>query len=274
MFIVLMKPSQVPAKSCSITPNVSKHDVMSDKGGSDPKSKVTKPELKFLSPSNNSNPIKHMDNLRILHQKVDAIISPASKSPAKAVPRTVVQPPRGVSFLSNKGKSSGNTNKEKQDESSSKTPDCVNIGSKSMLKVPDGITELSKVTEVTALRKPRGINFLSFGQPTADDSSSKIISNLLSKETTGFQFNRSDASSSSVKENKITSKLQGTFKQPSLSFADFWDQSTGGQNANSGSSFKNSVFSNSPSLGQQVVQSTLSFAAQLEPDIKVGSSHQ
>ncbi|KAL8486529.1 hypothetical protein ACS0TY_023283 [Phlomoides rotata] len=350
---------EIPAKSSSITPNVTKHDVMSDKGGSQLKSKVTKPELKLLSPLINSNSDKHVDSLRVRHQKVDAIICSTSNSPgkgvelppAKAVPRTVLQPPRGVSFLSNGGKSAGDTNKEKRDESSTKTPDGVNIGSNSILKVPSGISQLNKVSEGVAPRKPRGINFLSFGPPSTDDSSHKTISNLLSnfnngadksviydvgegnrtcslpqscgiliadrqmnasatttslasglneevnriplivpqnvnslsfnrsclddsmtKETTSFHFNRGDASSSFVKEKESTSKLQGTFKSPSLSFGNLWDQPTDGQNVNSSSFFKKSLFSNTPSLVQEVVQSTLSFAAQLEPDITVGSS--
>lgn len=280
-----------------MTPNVSKHDMNSDKGGSDPKSKVTKPEVKFLSPLNNSNANKHVDSLRLLHQKVDAIICSTSISPAKTVPRTGVQPPRGVSFLSNKFKSADDTNNNKRDESSTKTPDGVNIGSKSILKVPSGVSQLNNVSEGAAPRKPRGINFLSFGQPStnatnlASGLNEKVegtpliapqhvnslsfnrsrLDDTISKETANFHLKRSDASSSLAKEIESTGDLQGAFRSPSLSF---WDQSTGGENADSSSSFKKSLFSITPSLMQKAVQSSLSFAALLEPDIKVGSSHR
>ncbi|KAI3443619.1 hypothetical protein Pfo_000284 [Paulownia fortunei] len=355
---------EMPAKqSFSMTPNVSKPELTSaqhsvpEKGGSFMISKVTKPEMKFPSPVNNSDSGKHTDNRGIFHQKIDAKFCFAGNSPsksaellaAKPVPRTAGQAPRGVSFLSNGGMSLGDTSKNKQDGSSMKTTD-VDVGSKTILKVPGSISKLNEMSERVAPRKPRGINFLSFAQPSSDDSSSKMFSNFLSnsnnetgksviddmgeskvtcslpesgeilkvnrqmnqsatiivrdlnekvnrtlltvpqhinflsfdkthlddsilKERANLHFNKDDIALSFVKERQSTpSKLQDTIKMPSLSFAGPSDQSTGGQNANLSGFFKTSFLSNTPSSVQKAVQSTLAFAANFEPDIKVGSS--
>lgn len=348
-----------------MTPNVSKPDLTSaqhtvpEKGGSFPISKVTKLEVKFSSPQNNSNASKHTDNYAIFHQKVDSKFGSAGKSPgqsaellpAKPVPRTGGQAPRGVSFLLNGGMPLGDTNKHKRDGSSTKTTD-VGVGGKAILQVAGGTNKLNEISEGAAPRKPRGINFLSFGQPSSDDSSSKIFSNLLSncnnetgksvindvgkgkltcslpeiggilkvnrqmnpsatnlvsdlnekvngipltvpqhvnflsfnrthlddsisKETANLHPNKGDTALSFVRERQSTTKLRDTTKMPLLSFGGLWDQATGGQNANLSSSFKTSLLSNTPSLVQKAVQSTLAFAAKFESDIKVGSSlHQ
>ncbi|KAH6779098.1 hypothetical protein C2S52_010335 [Perilla frutescens var. hirtella] len=309
---------ETPAKTLSVTPSVSKHEPENE--GSHPISKVNKSGLKKPSSS------RPMDSCGISHQRVNSRLCYAANSPVqreqalKHAPRTGGQAPRGVSFL-------GDTDKDKRDRSSAKTTDvgANNIGT---LKGPGGINELNEMREGVAPSKPRGINFLSFGQPPRDDSSSKILSDLLSNCSDGtgksdvddmgkgklncslaqgvgnlsvnlvsdatkkangtplsipqnvkfLSFNRShlDAKErgnldsgkggtalSFVKESESTSKLQDTTRtsSPSPSFGGPW-------NANLSSSFKASPFSNTPSLVRKAVQSTLAFAAQLEPDIK------
>lgn len=354
---------EMPAKSLSATPSVPKHDLISpqqtvpEKQGSHPISKVNKSELKSPSPLNNPNTSRPMDSCGISHQKVNSRLCSAANSPAqreqlalKPVPRTGGQAPRGVSFLLNGAVPLVDADKDKRDGSSAKTTDGSAAGCKGTVNVPGGINELNGMSEGVAPRKPQGINFLSFGQPPSDDSSNKILSNLLSNcnDWTGksavddmgkgkltcslaqgagtpnanrqmnasamslvsdvtekangtpltvpqnvkfLSFNRShldvstskeksnldssevDTALSFVKERQNTSKLQDTIGTPSPSFGGTSHQSKGGWNANLSSSFKTSLLSNTPSLVRKAVQSTLAFAAQLEPDIKVGSSH-
>lgn len=351
---------EMPGKSLSATPSVPKHDLISpqqtgpEKQGSHPISKVNKSELKVPSPLNNPNSNRPLDSRGISHQKVNSGLCSAANSPGqreqlalKPVPRTGGQAPRGVSFLSNRAVPLGDTNKEKQDGSSANRTDGFGAGCRGTVNVLGGTNELNGMSEVVAPRKPQGINFLSFGQPPSDDSSNKILSNLLSnfndrigksaiddkgkgkltcslaqgagppnanrqmnesaislvsnvtEKANGtsltvpqnvkfLSFNRSpldvsntnldsskgETASSFVKEKQNTSKLQGSTGTPSPSFGRPLNQSTGGWNANLSCSFKTSLFSNTPSLVQKAVQSTLACAAQLEADIKVGSSHQ
>lgn len=356
---------ETPAKSLSVTPNVSKRDLtpqqtVSANEGSYPISKVNKSDLKSPSPQQNSSSSRPMDSCGISHQKANSRLCSAANSPTqreqalKHVPRIGGQAPRGVSFLLNGAVPVGDTKKAKQDRSSAKITDGVGAGCKGTLKGPGGISELNEMSEGVAPRKPRGINFLSFGQPPSDNSSSKILSDLLSNCNDGtgksdiddigkgklicslaqgignpngnrqmnqsainlvsdatekangtsltvpqnvnfLSFNRShldvsaskeknnlDSSRASkggtalspVKERQSTSKLHDTTGAPSPSFGGPWHQSTGVWNANLSSSFKTSLFSNTSSFVQKAVQTTLAFAAQLEPDIKVGSSHR
>lgn len=347
----------MPCKSLSATPSVPKHDLISpqqtvpEKLGSHPISKVNKSELKVPSPLNNPKSSRPTDSHGISHQKVNSGLCSAANSPAqreqlalKPVPRTGGQAPGGVSFLLNRAVPLGDSNKEKQDGSSANITDGFSAGCKGTVNVPGGINELNGMSEVVAPRKPQGINFLSFGQPPSDDSSNKILSNLLSNFNDGMgksviddkgkgkltcslaqgaghpnanrqmnesaislvsnvtekangtpltvpqnvkflSFNRSplDVSTSKESANLDSSKgetassfvedRQNTGKlQDSPSFGGPLHHSTGGWSANLSSSFKTSLFSNTPSSVQKAVQSTLAFAAQLEPDIKVRSS--
>ncbi|KAL6534972.1 hypothetical protein OROHE_013026 [Orobanche hederae] len=122
-------------------------------------SKVSKPEVNFSSPLNNSKSSKHMDSHGKFHQKLDAKFSSVGNSYGKStdtpaawsVPRSAGQTPKGISFLSNTGTSLGDTSEHEQDGSTKDVP-----------------------------IKPRGINFLSFARPTSDDSSNKTFSRFLS----------------------------------------------------------------------------------------------
>ncbi|KAL7136768.1 hypothetical protein ABFS83_10G053100 [Erythranthe nasuta] len=275
-----------PAKqSFSITPNTSVPELTSpqhtvpDKRRSSAESKATKPELKFSTPPNNTNTIKQTDNYGILHQRSNGkSIDPLPMNP---VTRTVRQPPRGVSFLSTGEKSSGESSKHKVDEPSVKTTNGVDAGCKTSLD------KSSEMSEKVAPMKPRGINFLSFAQPSSDNSSSNIFSNLPltnSKSGTSVINGTNDGKlTSSLLENdgaltanrqmnqSAANKLQDTIQIPSLSFGGTMGQSTGRQNPHFSSSFKTSLLSNTPSSVQNAIQSTLAFAEKFEPDIKVGS---
>lgn len=316
----------MPAKSPSATPSVPKHDLITpqkavpEKEGSHPLSKVNKSEFKFPSPPENPNSNRPSDSSATSHQKFNSRLCSASNSTSqreqlapKSVPGTNVWAPRGVSFLSN----GADASKDNKDGSPAKKPDGVGVS----LKVPGGINELNEISETVAPRKPRGINFLSFGQPPSDNSGSKILSNLLSNLSNGadksslddrgkgkmnesainsvsdlkatgtpltlpqnvnfLSFNgarldvstskgkanvdssRGDTAMSSVNETRSTSELQDAtgIHVPSIL----------GQTSSLASS---SFLSNTPSLVRKAVHSTLAFAAQLEPEIRIGSHHQ
>ncbi|KAL0283917.1 UNVERIFIED_CONTAM: Zinc finger CCCH domain-containing protein 65 [Sesamum angustifolium] len=167
-------------QSLSTEPNVSKSELTSaqhikpDKGGSVATSKISKPEVKFPSPLNNSNSSKHTDNSG---QKIDAKFCSVGVSSGKGAellaPKPVARPagqaPKGVSFLLNGGMSLGNASKHTQDGSCIKRSDGVDAASNTMIKVPGSFNKTNEIFEGLAPRKPRGINFLSFAQPRADD---------------------------------------------------------------------------------------------------------
>ncbi|KAL6554949.1 hypothetical protein OROGR_006207 [Orobanche gracilis] len=159
-----MTISQMPAKqSPSTAPTASKPELTSVRhtvpGKVGSLSKVSKPEVNFSSPLNNSNSSKQMDNHGNFHQKLDAKFFSAGNSYGKStdtpaaryVPRNAGQTPKGISFLSNTGTSFGDTSKHELDGSTTDVP-----------------------------IKPRGINLLSFVRPTLDDSSNKTLYRLLS----------------------------------------------------------------------------------------------
>ncbi|KAL7095978.1 hypothetical protein ACP275_10G056700 [Erythranthe tilingii] len=257
-----------PAKqNFSITPNTSSvpeltspQNTVPDKRRPSTESKATKPEMKFSTPLNNTNTIKQTDNYGILHQRNNG--NRTDPLPMNPVTRTVRQPPRGVSFLSTGEKSLGESTKHKVGEPSVKTTNGVDVGCKTSL---DKSTEMS---EKVAPRKPRGINFLSFAQPSSDNSSSNIFSNLPlsnSKSGTSVIYGTNEGKlTSSLLENDgaLKANRQDTIQIPSLSF--------GGQKSHFSSSFKTSLLSNTPSSVQNAIQSTLVFAEKFEPDIKVG----
>ncbi|GER45243.1 zinc finger family protein [Striga asiatica] len=234
---------EVPAKQIvSTTQTPSKTSALS--------SKVNRPEVNLLSPPNNSNPSKHTDDN---HGK--SLELPFARTVSRTT--TAKQAPKGISFLSNVGTSlGGTTNKDVVIASCSNEP--------------------NEKTESVPPRKPRGINFLSFAQPnatnTSDDNSSgsNILSKLLpscSPETrksimdglgenkavcskvNNAQMNNSLTSSPSEKVDGNLSSLPGQ-----LSFG-------GGQSANTSVSFRTPFLSNTPSSVQKAVQSTLAFAA-------------
>ncbi|KAL6523622.1 hypothetical protein OROGR_017225 [Orobanche gracilis] len=321
---------EMPAKhSPSTAPTASKPELTSVRhtvpGKVGSLSKVSKPEVNFSSPLDNSNSSKHMDKHGKFHQKLNAKFSSDGNSYGKSteppagrsVPRSAGQTPKGISFLSNTT-SLGDTSKHEQDGSTKDVP-----------------------------IKRRGINFLSFARPTSDDSSNKTFSRLLSNsnnetrkstvddlddgkptcsltESVGIlkvntqinqnatnlvrdlnekvngtvwtvpqqrnfssfdpiingranlHFKKYDTAFLSVKENQsVPSKLHGRIRMSPLSFGRPSDQSTGGLTTNSSMSFKTSFLSNTPSSVQKAVQSTLAFAANFEPDIRVRTSlHQ
>ncbi|KAL0346706.1 UNVERIFIED_CONTAM: Zinc finger CCCH domain-containing protein 65 [Sesamum calycinum] len=185
-------------QSLSKEPNVSKSEltsaqhIMPDKGGSVAISKISKPEVKFPSPLNNSNSSKHTDNSG---QKIDAKFCSVGVSSGKGAellaPKPVARPagqaPKGVSFLLNGGMSLGNASKHTQDGSCIKRSDGVDAASNTMIKMPGSFNKTNEIFEGLAPRKPRGINFLSFGQPRADDSSSKALPDFIAnrKNETG-----------------------------------------------------------------------------------------
>lgn len=352
----------MPAQqNSSMTPNALAPELTSgqhtvpDKGRSLMISQVTKPELKLPSSLNNLTTSKHTDSRGISHQKTDAKLCLAGSSPGKSaelhprnpVPRIAGKAPRGVSFLLNGGISSADSSKHKRDGPSVKTTDGVDVGGgKTIFKVPVSPNKLNEISERAAPRKPRGVNFLSFAQPSLDDPTSKIISNLplnsnnetgksvmynmneskltlslpesdgilrvnrqmnqshkdlaqklnqnfngtpltphflsfdktrlddsILKETANFLSDKGDSAAPFFKERQgIANKLQDTFQMPSLSFG---SPSTSGQNTSFSRSFKPSLLSNTPSVVQKAIQSTLAFAEKFEPDIRVGSSlHQ
>ncbi|KAG8376662.1 hypothetical protein BUALT_Bualt09G0087100 [Buddleja alternifolia] len=357
---------EIPAKQNSpTTPSVSQpqlkssQPIMPNKEGSLMLSKDTNPKVKFQSPLSNSNSSKQADNCGSSFQKVDAKTGSSANAPckstnmlaAKAVPRTPGQVPKGVSFLLNSGMSPGKTSKLKQDRSSVTSSD-VDVGRETNLKVPGAINKSNDMYEGVPPRRPRGINFLSFAQPSFDNFSSKMFSNFVSnssnekgnsvigdtvegkeicslpenvgvlkvnrqmnqsatclvpgsneevngtsltapqrqnllsfdktqldnpifKKHANDHFNKGDTAMSSGNERQSTaSKLQDAMKTPSNPLGGLWPQSTDRNNSNVSSSVKtSSVLSNTPSLVQKAVQSTLAFAAKF--DIKAGSSfHQ
>ncbi|KAL0410477.1 UNVERIFIED_CONTAM: hypothetical protein Slati_3637400 [Sesamum latifolium] len=188
-----------------------------------------------------------------------------------------------------------------------------------MLKVPGSFNKTNEIFEGLAPRKPRGINFLSFAQPLADDSSSKALPDFIAnrKNETGKSVTDDvgedkltwslPASVGTLKVNQqmnqsANSQVRGLSEQvhgtpmgvhfdtafsllkggpsapnmiqdsiKSLSFGGSRDRSTGGQNVDLFSPFKTSLLSNSPSSVQKAVQSTLSFAAKFDSDVKIGS---
>lgn len=316
----------MPAKSPSAAPSVPKHDlitpqkVVPEKEGSHPLSKVNKSDYKFPSPLENPSSSRSVDSSATPHQKFNSRLCSASNSTSqreqlglKSAPGTSVRAPRGVSFLSN----GADASKDNKEGSPAKKPYGVGV----TLKVPGGNNELNEISEMVAPRKPRGINFLSFGQPPSDDSGSKTLSNLLlnlsngadksalddrgkekmkesainsvsdlkatgtpltlpqnvnflssdgarldvstSKGKANVDSSRGDTVTSSVNEIRSTSELQDATGIRVPSFL--------GQN----SSFSSSSFlSNTPTMLRKAVHSTLAFAAQLEPDIRIGSHHQ
>ncbi|KAK4396903.1 Zinc finger CCCH domain-containing protein 65 [Sesamum angolense] len=185
-------------QSLSKEPNVSKSEltsaqhIMPDKGGSVAISKISKPEVKLPSPLNNSNSSKHTDNSG---QKIDAKFCSVGVSSGKGAellaPKPVARPagraPKGVSFLLNGGMSLGNASKHTQDGSCIKRSDGVDAASNTTIKVPGSFNKTNQIFEGLAPRKPRGINFLSFAQPRADDSSSKALPDFIAnrKNETG-----------------------------------------------------------------------------------------
>ncbi|XP_011093751.1 uncharacterized protein LOC105173629 [Sesamum indicum] len=202
---------EIPAKqSFSMAPNVSKseltsaHHIVPDKGGSVAISKMTKPEVKFPSPLNNSNSSKHTDTSG---QKIDAKFCSVEDSSGKSaellapkpVPRPAGQAPKGVSFLLNGGMRLGDTSKHKQDGSCVKRSDGVDAASNTILKVPGSFNKTNEIFEGLAPRKPRGINFLSFAQPRADDSSSKALPDFIA--------NRKNETGKSVIDDMVKDKL-------------------------------------------------------------------
>ncbi|KAG8376164.1 hypothetical protein BUALT_Bualt09G0034700 [Buddleja alternifolia] len=311
-------------QSSPTTPSVSQnqlesgHPTMPDKEGSLMLSKTTSPKLKFQSPLGNSN------SSNLSFQKVDAKFRSSGNAPGKntnlltdkAISRTPGQAPKGVSFLSNRGMSLGETNKPKQNGSLVTTS-----------KVPEGVNKSNDMSEGVPPRRPQGINFLSFAQPSLDDISIKQtcslpesrgvlkvhrqmnpsascsvpgpnkevngtpltmlqhlnffsfdktqLDNSIFKERANDHFNKGDFALSLVNGRQSTSsKLQDAMKTPSNPFGRLWHQSTDGNNSNVSNSFKtSSILSNTPSLVQKAVQSTLAFAANF--DIKARSSlHQ
>ncbi|KAK4415695.1 hypothetical protein Salat_2676900 [Sesamum alatum] len=157
---------EIPAKQgVSMEPNVSKPELTSaqhivpDKVGSVTISKMTKPEVKFPSPLNNSNSSKHTDNSGIFGQKIDAKFCSVGSSSGKGaellapkpVPRPAGQAPKGVSFLLNGGMSLGDASKHKQEGSCVKRKDGVDAASNTMLKVPGSFNKTKDIFEGKAL---------------------------------------------------------------------------------------------------------------------------
>ncbi|XP_057766306.1 zinc finger CCCH domain-containing protein 65-like isoform X2 [Salvia miltiorrhiza] len=305
---------EMPAKSPSVAPSASKHDLISQlqtvpgKEGSHPMPKVNKSELKSPSQQNNQNSSRPMDSFGTSHQKVNSRLCSAANSAqreqlsSKPVPRTGVLAPRGVSFLSNGTVPLGDTDKDKQDGSSAKTIDGVGAGCKGALKMPGATNELNEMSEGVAPRKPRGINFLSFGQPPSDEPTSKILSNLLStcndgthksaiddmgkgKQGTGtFNANRQMNQSavnlvSEMKANETPPTAAQnvnllSFNRSRLDASEKSNlDSSKGETASPSSRGQTWPLLNTPSSVQKAVRSTLAFAAQLEADVTVGLPH-
>ncbi|CAA0842572.1 Zinc finger CCCH domain-containing protein 65 [Striga hermonthica] len=224
-------------------------------------SKVNHLEVNFLSSPNNSNPSKHTDDNRGKSLELELPF-------ARTVPKTTTtarQAPKGISFISNVRTSlGGTTNRDVVIASCSNEPN----------EKPESVPQ----------KKPRGINFLSFAQPTAtttsidNSSSNNILSKLLpscspetrksimaglgeskavcssldsvgvSKVNNNAQMNKSFTSSPSEKVDGNFSSLPSKL-------------SVGGQTANTSVSFRTPFLSNTPSSVQKAVQSTLAFAA-------------
>ncbi|KAL3814178.1 hypothetical protein ACJIZ3_015446 [Penstemon smallii] len=290
---------EIPAKqSCSMTSSASKPELKSEQHtrpkeeGSFMISKVTQPSTKLTSQVNNSNSSNNADSYGMFNKKVDAKFSSGGNAPDKRAEqlveplRTARQTPKGVSFLSHGGLSPSDTSKQKQDGSSPKAGDLSNEAH----KVPVSINKLKEVSVVAAPKRPRGINFLSFTQSSLDDTSHKTFSNLFSsdynekeksilgdfaeqRQTHSLSFDNGQISQNATENVQNTAaKLQGTIQMPSLSFGGSWDQSAAEKNAHMPSSLKTSPFSNTPSSVQKAVQSTLSFAAKFESNIKLNHS--
>ncbi|XP_051131078.1 zinc finger CCCH domain-containing protein 65-like [Andrographis paniculata] len=151
------------------------------KEGSSTASKVPKPGLKLPSSLKNSDSSKIADNHGVFSQKNGAKlfsaennslhqgIGPASKTTGKV--------PKGVSFLLNEENSRCESSGSKQSGSTLKT----SVGGSETAKFAISADKINELPERAVLKKPRGLNFLSFAKLPADGSTSEIISGLLSK---------------------------------------------------------------------------------------------
>ncbi|KAK6147696.1 hypothetical protein DH2020_018608 [Rehmannia glutinosa] len=131
------------------------------------------------------------------------------------------------------------------------------------------VRDLNEKVHGTLLTVPQHVKSLSsFEKAHLDDS--------IFTERANFHIKKDDTALSFVKERQSTgSNVHDTIKifKP-VSFGGPSDQLTGGR-ADLSSSSKTSFLSNTPSSVQKAVQSTLAFAANFEPDIKVAPSfHQ
>ncbi|KAK6139669.1 hypothetical protein DH2020_026587 [Rehmannia glutinosa] len=233
---------------------------------------------------------------------------------ARTVPRTARQAPKGISFFSNKDTTKherdGSTNdvdvgcktilntsnlnemsetvaprkprginflsfaRPSTDDSSSKMfsnllSSSNNETRKSVMGDMGEVRDLNEKVHGTLLTVPQHVKSLSsFEKAHLDDS--------IFTERANFHIKKDDTALSFVKERQSTgSNVHDTIKifKP-VSFGGPSDQLTGGR-ADLSSSSKTSFLSNTPSSVQKAVQSTLAFAANFEPDIKVAPSfHQ
>ncbi|GFP84480.1 zinc finger CCCH domain-containing protein 65 [Phtheirospermum japonicum] len=291
-------------QSLSMTPTASKPELtpaqntVPDKGVSS--SKVRKPEVNLSSPLNKSNSSKQTGNHGIFHQKVDA--KNAEQPAERTVPGTAGLAPKGINFLSNvnigckttlgvnklneKSKervaprkpqginflsfarptsdnssskmfskllsnSNNETRKSIMDDTGEGIPTCSLPVSSGILKVNTQMNQSATILVRDLSEKVNGTlpqqrNFLSLDKTRLDD---QIIN-----ERANFRYKKGGSDLPSVNERQSTSS---------------------GLSANLSTSFKTSFLSNTPSSVQKAVQSTLAFAANFEPEIRVGSSlHQ
>ncbi|KAL3642938.1 hypothetical protein CASFOL_013753 [Castilleja foliolosa] len=291
-------------QSLSMTPTASSKPELTpaqhavpDKAGSS--SKVSKPEGNFSSPLNKSNISKQTDNQGIFHQKVDA--RNTKQLAERTVPRTAGRAPNGVSFLSNDSIGCKTTlgvnklNEKSEERVAPRKPQGINFLSFARPTSDDSSSKMfSKLLSNSnnKTREPLMDNTgegtptcslpASSGIPKDDTQMNQSVNNLVRDLSEKVNGNLPQQRSSSFDKNHLDDPIiseranfhyeKGGSDLPSVNER---QSALSGLSENVSTSFKTSFLTNTPSSVQKAVQSTLAFAENFEPGIRVGSSlHQ
>ncbi|XP_051117063.1 zinc finger CCCH domain-containing protein 65-like [Andrographis paniculata] len=199
---------EIPAnQNLSAAPNTSKPECTSVqrtvliKEGSTA-SKLPMPAVKLPSSLENSDCSKIANKHGLFSQKLDTKLFSAENSLHQSIgpaSKTTGKVPKGVSFHLNEEISCCESSGIKQGGSTLKT----SVGGSETAKGSISADKMNELPERAVLKKPRGLNFLSFSKPPADGSTSEIISGLLSKHNI--------LTGKSVMEDACEGKVTGSF---------------------------------------------------------------
>ncbi|KAL2555244.1 uncharacterized protein Fot_08863 [Forsythia ovata] len=172
------RESSFPASNVSKPELKSQQQIMPATKDSFTTSNVTKLEVKAPSSLTTSKPGKHLNIHGTSHQNGDAKFSSAMDTPGKGLEQHVSNPtqgtaaraPKGVNFLFHGKSLQGDSSKHKQAGSSLKADVGNNVGCDSMFKVSGSVQNLNEKAKTVPPRRPQGINFLSFGKVSSDNS--------------------------------------------------------------------------------------------------------
>ncbi|KAJ4708668.1 Zinc finger CCCH domain-containing protein [Melia azedarach] len=285
------------------------HKIPPKKDGSS-SSSACLPQLKSPLLLRPSNYLKQPNVDQVSHQNGDVLSNNGEVSSSKNVQRNVAKPvlkppalaPKGISCLFVGKSSVVESSKLKQGSSSPKRNESGKVANQTEQNAYGTVRNLDE-TSKRSLAAPEGVNFLSFGNSSLENSSGKKLASLFlnrqndakSSQSSTFSVHGAESSakvgnlatqsvsSSAEKSNDMLKKTQSTVTPQRLNFLSNGNALTNKSlsdkhaslPASSGHSSDLSVhgyYKSTPNSAQKALMSTLAFAAKIESEMKTNLS--